>query len=120
MLKEGLRVRSSRPKSCPHETHVDVVNNIIYLRSHYHFGPAKFAMYLKSHHDVSLSQSGVWRILKRLDMNRVPGSQRYKRVDKRWQPYEKQPPGHQVQIDVKFIAPWPAPPPSASTTSSPL
>ena len=51
-----------------------------------------------------ISQSGVWRILKRLDMSRLPDLQRYKRLDKRWQRYEKQLPGHQVQIDVKFIA----------------
>jgi transposase InsO family protein len=31
--------------------------------------------------------------------------QRYKRLDKRWQRYEKQLPGHQVQIDVKFVEP---------------
>jgi hypothetical protein len=32
-------------------------------------------------------------------------SQRYKRHDKRWKRYEKQRPGHHVQIDVKFIEP---------------
>jgi hypothetical protein len=32
----------------------------------------------------------VWRILKRLELNRLPSSQRYKRLDKRWQRYEKQ------------------------------
>ena len=105
--EEGLRDRSSRPRSSPRQTHVDVVNKIIYLRRHYHFGPAKISMYLKRYHDVSVSHSGVWRILKRLDMNRLPASQRYKRLEKRWTRYEKQLPGHQVQIDVKFIAPIP-------------
>jgi hypothetical protein len=55
--------------------------------------------------DVEVSQSGVWHIRKRLDLNRLPTSQRYKRLDKRWQRYEKQLPGHQVQIDVKFVEP---------------
>jgi len=54
---------------------------------------------------VRISASGIWRILKRLELNRLPSSQRYKRLDKRWQRYEKQLPGHQVQIDVEFIAP---------------
>ncbi len=54
---------------------------------------------------MSISKSGVWRILKRLDMSRLPTSQRYKRLDKRWKRHEKQLPGHQVQIDVKFIEP---------------
>jgi transposase InsO family protein len=47
----------------------------------------------------------VWRILKRLDMNRLPSSQRYKRHDHRWKRYEKQLRGHRVQVDVKFIEP---------------
>jgi transposase InsO family protein len=105
--EEGLRDRSCRPKVSPRATHVDVVGKILYLRQHYYFGPAKIAMYLKRYHDVDVSPSGVWRILKRLDLNRLPASQRYKRLDRRYQRYEKQLPGHQVQIDVKFIAPIP-------------
>ena len=62
-------------------------------------------MYLKRYHDVDVSPSGVWRILKRLDMNRLPTSRRYVRHQKRWELYEKPQPGHAVQIDVKFVAP---------------
>ena len=102
---EGLKDRSRRPKTSPNATHVDVVGKILYLRQSYHFGPSKISMYLKRYHDVAISPSGVWRILKRLDLNRLPASQRYKRLDKRYLRYEKQLPGHQVQIDVKFIAP---------------
>ena len=82
-----------------------MVGKIIYLRQHYHFGPQKISMYLRRYHDVEISHSGVWRILKRLDMNRLPASQRYKRHDRRWKRYEKQLPGHRVQVDVKFIEP---------------
>ncbi|MEE2852444.1 MAG: IS481 family transposase [Actinomycetota bacterium] len=102
---DGLRDLSRRPRRSPNATHVDVVGKILYLRQNYHFGPGKIAMYLKRYHDVEVSQSGVWRILKRVDLNRLPASQRYKRLDKRWQRYEKQLPGHQVQIDVKFVEP---------------
>ena len=38
-------------------------------------------------------------------MNRLPASQRYKRHERRWKRYEKQLPGHRVQVDVKFIEP---------------
>nr|WP_254646017.1 integrase core domain-containing protein [Streptomyces samsunensis] len=62
-------------------------------------------MYLKRYHDVTISKSGVWRILHRLGMGRLPASQCYKRHDKRWKRYEKQLPSHRVQIDVKFIEP---------------
>jgi transposase InsO family protein len=101
----ALRDRSKRPVHCPHETSTEVVGKIIYLRQNYHFGPTKIAMYLKRYHDIQISDSGVWRILKRLGMNRLPASQRYKSRDRRWKRYEKQLPGHHVQIDVKFIAP---------------
>jgi transposase InsO family protein len=104
---DGLRDRSHRPHVSPGTTRTEVVGKIIYLRQHYHFGPAKIAMYLARYHDISISQSGVWRILKRLDLNRLPASQRYKRHDRRWRRYEKPLPGHRVQLDVKFIAPLP-------------
>ncbi|TVZ92439.1 hypothetical protein FB157_108164 [Streptomyces sp. BK340] len=64
-----------------------MVGKIIYLRQNYHFGPEKIAMYLKRYHDVTISKSGVWRILNRLDMGRLPASQRYKRHDRRWKRY---------------------------------
>jgi len=105
--EDGLRDRSSRPHHCPHETDADVVGKIVYLRQNYHFGPTKISMYLKRYHDISISQSGVWRILKRLGLNRLPASQRHKRYDRRWKRYEKPMPGHRVQIDVKFIEPLP-------------
>jgi len=99
------RRRSSARLHCPTVTQPEVVEKIIRLRQRYHFGPMKIAMYLKRYHDVEISASGVWRILKRLGMNRLPASQRYKRHAGRWKRYEKQRPGHHVRIDVKFIEP---------------
>ena len=102
---EGLKDRSHRPHHSPRATQAEVIEKIVWLRRHYHFGPDKIAMYLVRYHDVTISTSGVWRILKRLQMNRLPASQRYKRHSIRWKRYEKQRPGHQLQIDVKFIEP---------------
>jgi transposase len=101
----GLRDRSRRPQHCPHETPAEVVGKIIYLRRTYHFGPAKISMYLRRYHDIEISNSGVWRILKRVDLSRLPAYQRYQRHDRKWKRYEKPQPGHAVQVDVKFIAP---------------
>jgi transposase len=101
--EDGLRDRSSRPHSSPNETDVEVVGKIMYLRQNYHFGPQKISMYLKRYHDIGISPSGVWRILKRLGMNRLPTSQRYKRHTEQWKRYEKPQPGLRVQIDVKFL-----------------
>src|SRR2546421_514590 len=94
---EGLRERSRRPLVCPHATKAEVVGKILHLRQHYHFGPSKIAMYLKRYHDVSVSPSGIWRILKRANLNRLQASQRYKRHTERWKRYEKQQPGHSTQ-----------------------
>lgn len=102
---DGLRDRSSAPFHSPNETSVEIVGKIVYLRQHYHFGPDKISMYLKRYHDVGISPSGVWRVLKRLELNRLPTSQRYKRHTQRWKRYEKPLPGHRVQVDVKFIEP---------------
>ena len=102
---EGLRDRSSRPHLSPRTTREEVVGKIIYLRQNYHFGPHKIAMYLERYHEIKVSPSGIWRILKRLDMSRLPASQRYKRHKERWKRYEKPQPGHRVQVDVKFVAP---------------
>ena len=103
--KSGLRDRSRRAHHCPHATSEEVVGKIVHLRQNYHFGPQKIGMYLQRYHQITISTSGVWRILKRLDLNRLPSSQRYQRHAKRWKRYEKLQPGHQVQVDVKFVAP---------------
>lgn len=103
----ALRDGSSRPHTSPRATQAEVVGKILYLRQTYHFGPHKIAMYLERYHDLELSPSGIWRILKRLDMSRLPASQRYRRHRERWKRHEKPQPGHRVQIDIKFIAPLP-------------
>jgi transposase InsO family protein len=103
----GWREVLPRPRTSPTATRAEVIEKIIHLRQHYHFGPDKIRMYLRRYHDIEITKSGVWRILKRLDMGRLPGSQRYKRHDRRWKRYEKQRPGHHVQIDVKFVEPLP-------------
>ena len=103
--EEGLRDGSSAPLNCPNATKPEVVTRIVYLRSHYHFGPHKIAMYLERYHDIKVSPSGIWRILNKLGMSRLPASQRYKRHKDRYKRYEKQLPGQRVQVDVKFIQP---------------
>ncbi|WP_020499050.1 helix-turn-helix domain-containing protein [Sciscionella marina] len=102
---DGLKDRSSAPLHCPTITHPQVVEKIVHLRQHYHFGPLKISMYLRRYHDQEISASTIYRILKRPGMSRLPASQRYKRHRQRWKRYEKQRPGHQLQIDVKFVDP---------------
>ena len=49
---DGLRDRSSKPHFSPLATHTDVVDKIVYLRQHYHFGPSKISMYLARYHEI--------------------------------------------------------------------
>ena len=90
--EEGLRDRSSRPQ---HVSPPDQRRD----RRQDHLPPS--ALPLRSaedldvprrYHEVIVSPSGVWRILKRLDMNRLPASRRYKRHERRWKRYEKHSP----------------------------
>jgi transposase len=67
--ESGLRDRSSAPLHHPNETPSEIVGKIIYLRQHYHFGPLKISMYLRRYHDIEIGHSGVYRILKRLELN---------------------------------------------------
>ncbi len=70
---DGLRDLSRRPHQSPNATHVDVVGKILYLRQNYHFGPARSRCTSSATTTSMSSHSGVWRILKRLDLNRLPG-----------------------------------------------
>ena len=99
----GLRDKSRRPFRSPRATQPEIIAKIVYLRETYHFGPWKIQMYLKRYHNITISKSGVWRILKRLMLNKLPYNQRYKKHENRWKRYEKPMPGHRIQIDVKFL-----------------
>ncbi len=101
--EEGLRDKSRRPIHSPHATQTEVVAKIIYLRQNYHFGAYRIKAYLERYHDIRLSKSGIWRILKRLQLNLLPSSQRYKKHVDRWKRYEKPQPGNRIQVDVKFL-----------------
>jgi transposase InsO family protein len=100
---EGLKDRSHRPHHSPGATKIEVLAKLLYLRQTYHFGPDKIAMYLDRYHDIQISKSGVYRILQRLQLNRLPQNQRYKTHEARWRRYEKPEPGHRIQVDVKFL-----------------
>lgn len=95
-----------------------MIEKILWLRQQYPFGPQKITMYLKRYHDITISASGVWRILKKVGLNRLPASQRYKRRETRWKRCEKQRPGHALQVDVKFIEPVARPGGRSATTNT--
>lgn len=94
-------------KPCPQNPklriplHIEEI--IIHLRKNYYLGQLRISWYLKRYHDIKVSAAGVWYVLKRNGLNRLPQNQR-KRSMKQFKRYEKQVPGHRIQIDVKFLS----------------
>lgn len=99
----GLYDRSRTPRHSPRATPREVVSKILYLRQHYHFGPARIAAYLKRFHRLTVAPSSVHRLLSKHGMNRLPANQKHRRHTTRWKRYEKAQPGQRLQVDVKFL-----------------
>jgi len=104
----GLCDRPRTPHRSPRATAPAVVSKILYLRQHYHFGPARIAAYLKRFHQVAVARNTVHRLLLKHGINRLPANQKVRPHGKRWRRYEKAQPGHRLQLDVKFLERIPA------------
>lgn len=93
-------------KPCPQNPTLRVAKpieeKILYLRKNYHFGPARIAWSLDRYFNMKVSATGVWHVLRRHGLSRLPKGTR-KRSVKDFKRYEKQVPGHRVQVDVKFL-----------------
>jgi transposase InsO family protein len=93
-------------KPCPQNPKLrisaDIEEKIIYLRKNYYLGQLRISWYLERYHNIKVSPAGVWHVLKRNGLNKLPHNQR-KRSMEQFKRYEKQVPGHRIQIDVKFL-----------------
>jgi hypothetical protein len=56
---------------------------------------------LERYHNIKISAGGVYHVLKRHGMIRLPRNTRKRTVQTHR--YEKQVPGHHIQVDVKFL-----------------
>jgi transposase InsO family protein len=97
----GLANARSVPHSHPNKTAPEIVEKVIHLRRKYHLGPIRIVWYLERYHGITISDAGVYRILKRNGLNRLPGGTRVRKIHTRR--YNKQVPGHHIQMDVKFL-----------------
>jgi transposase InsO family protein len=92
-------------KPCPENpklrTGVDIEEKIIHLRTTYHLGQLRIAWYLDRYHGIKISSTGVREVLLRHGLNRLPKNAKTRTVQTTR--YEKQVPGHHVQVDVKFL-----------------
>ena len=100
----GLCDRAHKPHNMPRMTSPDITSKILYLRQNSHFGAGRIHNYLKRYHNIQIATSTVQRVLQRNDLGRLPANlQKYQRENHKWKRYEKQQPGHRLQIDVKFL-----------------
>lgn len=97
----GLKNAKSIPKNPANQTPPEIVEKVMYLRRKYHLGPIRIVWYLARYHNIKISDAGVYRILKRNGLNRLPRGTRMRKLHTKR--YQKQVPGHHIQVDVKFL-----------------
>ena len=98
----GLINAKPIPKNPANQTPPEIVDKVLYLRSKYHLGSIRIVWYLARYHDIKISDAGVTRILKRNGVGRLPRGTRVRKVHTKR--YNKQVPGHHIQMDVKFLS----------------
>ncbi len=98
---EGLINKKPCPENPTLRIPVEIEEKILYIRKNYHLGPERISWYLKRYHDISISGSGAYGVLKRNGFSRLPRNARRSPI--KTIRYEKQVPGHHIQVDVKFL-----------------
>ncbi|MDH5580784.1 MAG: leucine zipper domain-containing protein [Bdellovibrionales bacterium] len=97
----GLCDRPRKPAVFPRATPKDTISKNLYAKQHYHFGAGRIAFYLHRFHKIKIAPSTVHKILIQHNLSRLPKNQKKYRTKKNWKRYEKQKPGHALQVDVK-------------------
>jgi transposase InsO family protein len=97
----GLINKKPIPKNPINRTPPEVAEKVLHLRQTYYLGPMRIVWYLARYHDIKISDASVYRILKSNGLNRLPRGTSLRKVHTIR--YQKQVPGHQIQVDVKFL-----------------
>ena len=98
---EGLINSKPCPENPSLRTPVEIKEKILYILKNYHLGPERISWYLQRYHDISISGSGVYHVLKRLGYYRLPRNAKRRTIQT--VRYEKQVLGHHIQVDEKFL-----------------
>jgi len=99
--KKGLTRKKRKPESFVNRINSDTVKLILKLREEHKLGTWRIKWYLERYHDITISESSVYRTLKRNNIKALDRiTTRQAMATRR---YEKSTPGHHVQIDVKFL-----------------
>jgi hypothetical protein len=89
------------PHKHPNKTPDEVVEKVLHLCGQYHLGPMRIVWYLARCHGIKISDAGVYRILRRNGLSRLPGGTRVRKIH--ITRYNEQVPGHHTQMDVKVL-----------------
>jgi len=99
--KEGLLRKRPIAFNFPNQIKPDVVKKVLELRKEHKLGTWRIKWYLERYHDICISESSVFRILKRNNVERLDRKTTRRAMHTKL--YEKDVPGHHVQVDVKFL-----------------
>jgi len=99
--ESGLVNKPRIAKNHPNQLSKEVVDRVLYLRKKYHLGPIRIVWYMARYHGIKISDTSVYRTLCRHGVNRLPRNVGLRKVHTKR--YQKQVPGHQIQVDVKFL-----------------
>ena len=99
--EEGLWRQKRDPKTAHNRIPDETVELILKLREEHHLGTWRIKWYLERYYDISVSESTVYRTLKRHDIK--PLNKVVARKSMGVKRYQKNVPGHHVQVDVKFL-----------------
>ncbi len=98
---DGLKRKKPIPRTHPNQTPDEIVEKVLYLRRKYHLGPTRIMWYMARYHSMRVSDATIYRVLKRHGVNRLPGRPGRRKIHTKR--YNKQVPGHHIQMDVKFL-----------------
>lgn len=72
----GLENRKTAPKNPANRTAPEIVEKVLHLRKTYRLGPIRIVWYLARYQAITISDAGVYRILRRNGLSRLPGGTR--------------------------------------------
>lgn len=100
--EQGLIRQKPIARNFPNQIKPEVVNKVLQLREDHKLGTWRIKWYLERYHDINISESSVFRILKRNNVKRLDRKTTRRAMHSKR--YTKLTPGHHVQVDVKFLS----------------
>jgi len=68
------------PHNHPTKTPPAIAEKVLHLRRRYPLGLIRIVWYVERYHGIKISDAGVYRILKRNGLNRLPGGTRVRKI----------------------------------------